>query len=225
MATKYHSESLDIALSYANSSILEERKKGEKILRTASCLALGTKNTIPVRTWFISHTDALMKMISSEKDSSLLWGYIYMLQSFCCRYIHKAQLVKNSEDFMRSEATIYFEEQAILLVNRLTTSDDRKVLQAVGSFLWVYKDNRAWDIFIKVLSKKKDKLTLSHITIAISALYDDIIKTQQNAGELISKSQVQELIDIFLIIGPKSSMPLTCAESVAQLSEVVKLIK
>lgn len=40
---------------------------------------------------------------------------------------------------------------------------DMKVLRVVGSFYWVYKDNRSWGIFIKLSSKKKDELTFSDV--------------------------------------------------------------
>ncbi|MBC1932231.1 hypothetical protein [Listeria seeligeri] len=35
---------------------------------------------------------------------------------------------------------------------------DMTVLRVVGSFYWVYKDNRSWGIFIKLSSKRKMSL-------------------------------------------------------------------
>lgn len=223
MKRHYNNTTLNEALVWANSSILDDRKRGAKILRQASCLELGTKNTIPVRIWFISHTEELMQVISSEQDSKLLWDYIYMLKSFCGRYIHLSHLVKNSEGFKNDERTIRFEKMAISLVNDLSFCTDMRVMQAVGSFFWLYKNNRAWDIFIKVLPKKKDRLTLAHITNAISELHHIVLIKQENYKYLISEQQIQELVNCLLIIGPKSSMPIECLICVDKLNEVRKI--
>ena len=56
MAAKYDFETLSQALDMMKSDDPEGRRKGEKVLRQAACLELGTKNTVPVREWFISHT-------------------------------------------------------------------------------------------------------------------------------------------------------------------------
>jgi hypothetical protein len=224
MTIKYNAETLDKALVWSNSKIFDERKKGVKILRQASCLEVGTKNTVFIRTWFITHTDELMMLVSSEKDSDLLWNYIYMLESFCHRYIHLALSTKNGEEFVKNADTIYFENQAVIVVKRLIFTNDMKVLQAVGSFLWLYKSIQTWDIFIKVLSKKKDKNTISHISRAIAVLHTIIIKKQENFEKLISKQQVKKLIALFFVIKPKPSTAIQCSICINLLNEIMEII-
>lgn len=61
-----------------------------------------------------------------------------------------------------------FEEECKVYVRSLLgKNQNSKVMQAIASFFWVYNEEFVWDIFIEVLKKKKDKLTLSHIGIAI----------------------------------------------------------
>ncbi|MHA4990440.1 hypothetical protein [Cetobacterium somerae] len=179
----------------------------------ASRLEIGTKNTRTVRDWFISHTDDIFSMISNEKNCQLLWGYIYMLQNFCERYIGMASHIINSDDFINDPRTRYFEEQSFLYVQSMLSTEDMHVLQAVGSFLWVYHDNRTWDIFTQVLKKKRDKLTLAHITSDLGYCYRIITKKETvydflgkelASAQLISKEQIINLREIFQILEAKS---------------------
>ena len=230
---EYSKEVLDEALLLAQSSQIAERKLGEKVLRQATCLELGTKNTIPVRDWFTSNTEKIMQTIKREKDSRLLWGYIYMLHSFCGRYIQEYYLVRNSEDFIKDKKTIRFREQAIALVKSMTEISDLKVLQAVGSFFWLYGDSQAWDVFLKVLSHKRDSLTISHIAVAVSQCYHVVVNRREKCDyngdlitdckSLITKEQVIGLINRFSEIEKKTSTKkLTCGQAIENLKEILK---
>lgn len=231
MAIKYDLETLDKALACCSpGNTLELRKQGEKILRQAACLELGTKNTLPVREWFISHTDELITIVSSEKDSQLLWGYIYMLQSFCQRYMKEWYLVRNSEEFIADERTVAFRIKTWNIIDTMVTYPDLKVLQAIGSFLSIYGDSRAWDIFAIVLKKKRDKLTLSHITIAIARCKNILLNNLEitdyrdkpvEHDKIISEKQVEVLLDLFAtILERTSTAKYTCEKTIKNLNDI-----
>jgi len=76
----------------------------------------------------------------------------------------------------------------------LETQNHPKVLQAVASFFWIYEETFVWDVFIKVLEKKRDKLTLSHIKIAIRQCYSSSQNNQ--VKKYMSEQQREELIAI-----------------------------
>lgn len=76
----------------------------------------------------------------------------------------------------------------------LETQKHPKVLQAVASFFWIYEEAFVWDVFIKVLEKKRDKLTLSHIKIAIRQCYSSSQNNQ--VKKYMSEQQREELIAI-----------------------------
>lgn len=232
---KYCNNTLNEALAAIQSGALENQKLGERFLRQAACLELGAKNTIPVREWFISNTDSLLDVIKNETDSNLLWGYVYMLQCFCGRYIDNWRLVQNSEDFANDKRTHYFKEQAITLVKAMITTEDLKVLQAVGSFLWLYGDCRAWDAFLKVLARKKDSLTLSHITLAVSQCHGVVVggnkkldycgKVIDSGEAIISLNQAKALVERFLEIEKKSTTKkLACKTAAEQLKEILHVL-
>ncbi len=234
MAAKYDFETLSQALDMMKSDDPEGRRKGEKVLRQAACLELGTKNTVPVREWFISHTKELMEAITSEKDAKLLWGYIYMLQAFCQRYIQEAYLVCDSEKFISDGRTAAFKIQAWKTVNGFLSSSNLSVLQAAGSFIWIYGDSRAWDIFAKVLDKKRDKLTLSHISIAIGGCrrclieggeLKDIYNNTVTMDKLIESEQARKLLKKFTDIMEKTSTAKRlCAVTIDNLREIMSVL-
>ena len=76
----------------------------------------------------------------------------------------------------------------------LTTQNHPKVLQAIASFFWIYEEPFVWDIFIEVLKKKRDKLILSHIGIAIRQCYR--LSQEHNRADYISDSQLKELVEV-----------------------------
>lgn len=224
MAVKYNDEVLDLALDQCGSSDEDERKKGARVLRRSSCLELGTKNTLTVMRWFIFHTDELVQTIRQEDKNDILWEYIYALHSFCNRYIRLAHLVKNTDEIMDSARRVYFEEQIKLLIEEYVRSEDMKVLIATASFLWGYRDRRAWDMFAKVLDKKRDALTLSHIEVAISVLHREVMSGGCVRG-LIGEEQAVQLCDrLCFIADRKAKSERRCREMIAMLKEVVSCI-
>ena len=76
----------------------------------------------------------------------------------------------------------------------LGKNQNSKVMQAIASFFWVYNEEFVWDIFIEVLKKKKDKLTLSHIGIAIRQCVT--LSKEDKDTEYISDEQRKALIEL-----------------------------
>lgn len=235
MNLKYSKEMLDEALLFSKSADPKEKKAGERILREASCEELGKESPL-IRQWFIQNTDELMELIKNEQDKRLLWGYIYMLQSFCQRYIRSAKFLHNAEEFLHSPRTKYFEKRAIELVETMVGHKNSIISQAVGSFLWVYGDNRAWDIFLKVLVKKADKNTLSHISIAVSNCHHAMFKEKYKRGygeriitdphEMMSAMQARYLLNIFIKIEEKTkTSKRMCLASIRRLREISELLE
>ena len=192
---KYTIEKMDNELYNLLSNDPIVRKKAASCFMRAACKELGTKDTKPIKVWFIVNTDNYFSAIKKETDIDIIWNNVYTLQSFCARYIHLSHLYKADSEIITEDKINHFEEESKKYVRYLLeTQNHPKVLQAVASFFWIYEEPFVWDIFIKVLEKKRDKLTLSHIKIAIRQCYD----SSQNdcTRSLISKKQREELIAI-----------------------------
>jgi len=69
-----------------------------------------------------------------------------------------------------------------------------KVLQGIASFFWVYEEDFVWDIFTEVLKKKKDKLTLSHVGIAIRQCRR--LSEENGRNTYISDEQRKNLLEV-----------------------------
>jgi len=192
---KYTIETMDNELCNLESNDEKVRKKASSYFMRAACKELGTKDTKQIKVWFIINTDRYISAIKKETDIDIIWNNVYTLQSFCARYIHLSHLYKADSDIITEDKINHFEEESKKYVRYLLeTQNHPKVLQAVASFFWIYEEPFVWDIFIKVLENKRDKLTLSHIKIAIRQCYD----SSQNdcTRSLISKKQREELIAI-----------------------------
>ena len=126
----------------------------------------------PIKVWFIINTDRYISAIKKRDRTDTIWNNVYTLQNFCARYIHLSHLYKADSDMITEDKINHFEEESKKYVRYLLeTQKHPKVLQAVASFFWIYEEAFVWDVFIKVLEKKRDKLTLSHIKIAIRQCY------------------------------------------------------
>ena len=68
-----------------------------------------------------------------------------------------------------------------------------KVLQGIASFFWIYRESFVWDIFVEVLKKKRDQLTLSHIGVAVRQCCSLV---QEEGRVCISEQQRRELTEI-----------------------------
>ena len=165
---KYTKEVLDEALEGLRSEDVKERRVAATVFMKAACAELGTANTKHVKEWFVSNIEDYITEVKDETDSENIWRHLYTLQQFCARYIQGAYLFIINSEIITEENEKNVEEKAKEYVNSLRkVQKNPKVLQGIASFFWVYEESFVWDIFTEVLKKKKDKLTLSHIGIAI----------------------------------------------------------
>ena len=174
---------------------IKERKKAATTFMKAACAELGTVSTKPIKEWFVLNIENYLTAIKDETDSEIIWRNLYTLQQFCARYIHSAYLFKINSDIITEENVKNVEERAKGYVQSLLEAHNKpKVLQGIASFFWVYREPFVWDIFAEVLKKKKDKLTLSHIGIAIRQCYD--LSKENGRNIYISDSQIKKLIEV-----------------------------
>ena len=192
---KYTNEILNTALSELQNMDIKERKKAATIFMKAVCAEPGTVNTKPVKEWFVLNIENYLTAIKDETDSEILWRNLYTLQQFCGRYIHLAYLFKINSDIITEDNVKNVEKRAKAYVYSLLEKHRKpKVLQGIASFFWVYREPFVWDIFAEVLKNKKDRLTLSHIGIAIRQCYD--LSKEDDRNIYISDSQIKKLIEI-----------------------------
>ena len=152
--TKYSKEALDEALLQAQSSDISMKTKGIKFLRQASCLETGTKNTYPIRDWFseTKNYTKLFKIVKSEKDPKLLWEYLFLIKTYCERYIDLAYLVKDSQNFIAKKENTEFKIKARELGGLFLVHQDASVRQAAASLLWyLKKTSEVWSVIIELM--------------------------------------------------------------------------
>ena len=183
---KYTIETMDNELCNLESNDEKARKKASSHFMRAACKELGTKDTKQIKVWFITNTDRYISAIKKETNIDTIWNNVYTLQSFCARYIHLSHLYKADSDIITEDKINHFEEESKKYVRYLLeTQKHPKVLQAVASFFWIYEE---------AFEKKRDKLTLSHIKIAIRQCYSSSQNNQ--VKKYMSEQQREELIAI-----------------------------
>ena len=198
----YTSYILDSALQNLSSSDVKERKKSASLFMRAACKELGTKDTGTIKEWFVLNGGKYLSTIKVETNPEIIWTNVYTLQSFCARYIHLSHLYKFKSELITEEVSRFEEECKAYVRSLLGNEQNPKVMQAIASFFWVYNEKFVWDIFIEVLNKKKDKLTLSHIGIAIRQCAT--LSKEDESTKYISDIQRRELIEI---LKSKNIMP------------------
>lgn len=192
---KYTKEVLDEALEGLRNKDVKERRAAATVFMKAACAELGTANTKSVKEWFVSNIEDYITAIKDETDSENIWRHLYTLEQFCARYIQGAYLFIINSEIITEENEKNVEEKAKEYVNSLRKiQKNPKVLQGIASFFWVYEESFVWDIFTEVLKKKKDKLTLSHIGIAIRQCRKLLEENGRNT--YISDEQRKNLLEV-----------------------------
>ena len=192
---KYTKEVLDEALEGLRSEDVKERRAAATVFMKAACAELGTSNTKPVKEWFVSNIEDYITEVKDETDSENIWRHLYTLEQFCARYIQGAYLFIINSEIITEENEKNVEEKAKEYVNSLRkVQKNPKVLQGIASFFWVYEESFVWDIFTEVLKKKKDKLTLSHIGIAIRQCRK--LSEENDRNTYISDEQRKNLLEV-----------------------------
>ena len=191
---KYTKDFLDEALSQLQTPDCKERKRVATVFMRAACKELGTKDTKPIKEWFLINQEAFFSSIAEETEPEILWTHLYTLQNFCARYIHLSHLYRAESSLITEDKVRKFEEQSKAYVQGLRkTQMHPKVLQGIASFFWIYRESFVWDIFVEVLKKKRDQLTLSHIGVAIRQCCSLV---QEEGRVCISERQRRELTEI-----------------------------
>ena len=192
---KYTKEVLDEALESLRNEDVKERRAAATVFMKAACAELGTANTKSVKEWFVSNIEDYITEVKDETDSENIWRHLYTLQQFCARYIQGAYLFIINSEIITEENEKNVEEKAKEYVNSLhKIQKNPKVLQGIASFFWVYEESFVWDIFTEVLQKKKDKLTLSHIGIAIRQCRK--LSEENGRDTYISDEQRKNLLEV-----------------------------
>ena len=192
---KYTKEVLDEALEGLRSEDVKERRAAATVFMKAACAELGTANTKPVKEWFVLNIERYITTIKDETDIENIWRHLYTTQQFCARYIQGADLFIINSEIITEENEKNVEEKAKEYVNSLRkVQKNPKVLQGIASFFWVYEESFVWDIFTEVLKKKKDKLTLSHIGIAIRQCRR--LSEENGRDNYISNEQRKNLLEV-----------------------------
>lgn len=192
---KYTKEVLDEALEGLRSEDVKERRAAATVFMKAACAELGTANTKLVKEWFVSNIEDYITEVKDETDSENIWRHLYTLEQFCARYIQGAYLFIINSEIITEENVKNVEEKAKEYVNSLRKiQKNPKVLQGIASFFWVYEESFVWDIFTEVLKKKKDKLTLSHIGIAIRQCRK--LSEENGRDTYISDEQRKNLLEV-----------------------------
>lgn len=192
---KYTKEVLDEALEGLRNEDVKERRAAATVFMKAACAELGTANTKLVKEWFVSNIEDYITAIKDETDSENIWRHLYTTQQFCARYIQGAYLFIINSEIITEENVKNVEEKAKEYVNSLRKiQKNPKVLQGIASFFWVYEESFVWDIFTEVLKKKKDKLTLSHIGIAIRQCRK--LSEENGRDTYISDEQRKNLLEV-----------------------------
>ena len=192
---KYTKEVLDEALEGLRSEDVKERRAAATVFMKAACAELGTSNTKPVKEWFVSNIEDYITEVKDETDSENIWRHLYTLEQFCARYIQGAYLFIINSEIITEDKVKNVEEKAKEYAHSLLEGQKSpKVLQGIASFFWVYEERFVWDIFTEVLKKKKDKLTLSHIGIAIRQCRK--LSEENDRNTYISDEQRKNLLEV-----------------------------
>ena len=154
----------------------------------------------------------------SEKDPKLLWEYLFLIKTYCERYIDLAYLVKDSQNFIAKKENTEFKIKARELGGLFLVHQDASVRQAAASLLWyLKKTSEVWPVIIELMQKKRDYITLSHIGIMIrncySLLNDDKVitdsfentVTKENLISLKDAEALKEAVSFSLEKTPKAA--------------------
>lgn len=192
---KYTKEVLDEALEGLRNEDVKERRVAANVFMKAACAELGTANTKPVKEWFVLNIERYITTIKDETDIENIWRHLYTLQQFCARYIQEAYLFIINSEIITEDKVKNVEEKAKEYAHSLLEGQKSpKVLQGIASFFWVYEEDFVWDIFTEVLKKKKDKLTLSHVGIAIRQCRR--LSEENGRNTYISDEQRKNLLEV-----------------------------
>ena len=172
---KYTKETLDAALDGLQSEDITQRKKSAKFISMASRGELfgNTCDTLNVQSWFLSSEkqEKLIEVLYKETDEKLLWEYLLILQMVCERYIDHSCYVN---EFSQKQTCVKFKQRTYEIAKLYSRHPSAIIQQISGSIIGYMGDNDVWEIFCNVMARKKDLLTISHITMGIRWFCDKV---------------------------------------------------
>ena len=186
---KYTKEILDIALEELLLGDITQRKKNIRFISMASRSELFGKtcDTLNVQSWFLlsENREKLIELLHKETDERLLWEYLLILDMVCQRYIDHSCYPK---EFAKKQACMEFKQRTYETAKQYLHHSSAIVRQISGSIIGYMGDNDVWDIFCNVMAKKRDLLTISHITMDIRWFCD---KVRVNDGHIFGGTMTE----------------------------------
>ena len=204
---KYTKETLDVALEELQSESVVQRKKCVKFISMASRSELFGKtcDTLSTQTWFLSpdNREKLIRVLHQETEEKLIWEYLLILLMVCERYIDH---VCYDKDFAKESSCVEFKQRAYKIAKQYAHHSSAIVRQMSGSIMGYMGDNDVWDIFCNVMSKKRDRLTISHITLGIRR-YCTRVANGDNLffGGTMTENQRMDILNSLRLVYQKSS--------------------
>lgn len=204
---KYTKESLDATLQELQLGDVTQRKKNIRFISMASRSELFGKvcDTLNVQSWFLSseNREKLIELLHKENDERLLWEYLLILDMVCQRYIDHSCYPK---EFVKKQACVEFKQRVYETAKQYSHHSSAIVRQMSGSIMGYMGDNGVWDIFCNVMVKKRDLLTISHITMDIRWFCDKVkVSDGHTFGGTMTDVQKSNLLTCLQSVYQKSS--------------------
>lgn len=204
---KYTKETLDVALEELQSENVVQRKKCINFISMASRSELFGKtcDTLSVQTWFLSseNREKLIRVLHQETEEKLLWEYLLILLMVCERYIDHGCYAK---DFAKESSCVEFKQRAYEIAKQYAHHSSTIVRQMSGSIMGYMGDNDVLDIFCNVMLKKRDLLTISHITMGIRRHCTGVANGNNHFfGGTMTDNQRMDILNSLRLVYQKSS--------------------
>lgn len=132
-----------------------------------------------------------------------LWEYLLILLMVCERYIDHGCYAK---DFAKESSCVEFKQRAYEIAKQYAHHSSAIVRQMSGSIIGYMGDNDVWDIFCNVMLKKRDLLTISHITLGIRRHCTGVANGDNHFfGGTMTNNQRIDILNSLRLVYQKSS--------------------
>lgn len=121
----------------------------------------------------------------------------------CERYIDHRCYAK---DFAKESSCVEFKQRAYEIAKQYAHHSSAIVRQMSGSIIGYMGDNDVWDIFCNVMLKKRDLLTISHITLGIRRHCTGVANGDNHFfGGTMTNNQRMDILNSLRLVYQKSS--------------------
>ena len=116
------------------------------------------------------------------------------------------KILHYDKDFAKESSCVEFKQRAYKIAKQYAHHSSAIVRQMSGSIMGYMGDNDVWDIFCNVMSKKRDRLTISHITLGIRR-YCTRVANGDNLffGGTMTENQRMDILNSLRLVYQKSS--------------------